>query len=69
MPEPDRKVIDMAKDHGPSVKDDQQSPIGTLVERSTRFVLLFKLSHHDSATVTEALARHIQTLPAQLVTR
>jgi IS30 family transposase len=43
------------------------SPIGTLVERSTRFVLLFKLAHHDSATVTEALARHIQTLPEQLV--
>ena len=32
------------------------SPIGTLVERSTRFVLLFKLEHHDSATVIKALA-------------
>jgi IS30 family transposase len=42
------------------------SPIGTLVERSTRFVLLFKLAHHDSETVTAALARHIQTLPEQL---
>jgi IS30 family transposase len=42
------------------------SPIGTLVERSTRFVLLTKLTYHDSETVTAALARHIQTLPAQL---
>jgi IS30 family transposase len=42
------------------------SPIGTLVERSTRFVLLVKLAHHDSATVTAALARQIQTLPEQL---
>ena len=42
------------------------SPIGTLVERSTRFVLLFKLAHHDSQTVVQALAEHIQTLPEQL---
>ena len=42
------------------------SPIGTLVERSTRFLLLIKLDHHDSETVTAALARHIQTLPGQL---
>ena len=42
------------------------SPIGTLVERSTRFVMLFKLAHHDSATVVKALAEHIQTLPEQL---
>ncbi|HUH08862.1 MAG TPA: IS30 family transposase [Egibacteraceae bacterium] len=42
------------------------SPIGTLVERTTRFVLLIKLAHHDSATVTEALSRQIQTLPEQL---
>jgi IS30 family transposase len=42
------------------------SPIGTLVERSTRFVLLIKLSHHDSETVTAALARQILTLPQQL---
>ena len=42
------------------------SPIGTLVERSTRFVLLFKLAHHDSETVVKALAKHIQTLPEPL---
>jgi IS30 family transposase len=42
------------------------SPIATLVERSTRFVLLSKLGHHDSETVTVALAHHIQTLPVQL---
>ena len=42
------------------------SPIGTLVERTTRFVLLIKLAHHDSATVTAALAQQIQTLPEQL---
>jgi IS30 family transposase len=42
------------------------SPIATLVERSTRFVLLVKLAHHDSATVVAALAEHVQSLPVQL---
>jgi IS30 family transposase len=42
------------------------SPIATLVERSTRFVLLVKLAHHDSATVVAALAEHVQSLPGQL---
>jgi IS30 family transposase len=42
------------------------SPVATLVDRSTRFLLLIKLDHHDSLTVTAALARHIQSLPVQL---
>jgi IS30 family transposase len=42
------------------------SGISTLVERSTRFVLLVKLERIDSATVLAALAQHILTLPEQL---
>jgi IS30 family transposase len=42
------------------------SYIATLVERQTRFLLLVKLQARDSATVVDALAEHIQSLPAQL---
>jgi len=42
------------------------SAISTLVERSTRFVLLVKLERIDSQTVLAALRQHILTLPAQL---
>jgi len=42
------------------------SGISTLVERSTRFVLLVKLERIDSVTVLAALAQHILTLPEQL---
>jgi IS30 family transposase len=42
------------------------SGISTLVERSTRFVLLVKLERIDSQAVLAALARHILTLPEQL---
>jgi len=42
------------------------SAISTLVERSTRFVLLVKLERIDSATVLAALRQHILTLPEQL---
>jgi transposase, IS30 family len=44
-----------------------RSAIGTLVERSTRFVLLLHLPHGRSAeTVREAMAATIQTLPQAL---
>ena len=40
--------------------------IATLVERQTRFLLLVKVDGKDTATVVDALAAHVQTLPAQL---
>jgi IS30 family transposase len=43
------------------------SAIGTLVERSTRFVLLLHLPRgHDAAAVAAAMAEAMSTLPAQL---
>jgi transposase, IS30 family len=42
------------------------SAIATLVERSSRFLLLIKLDRIDSETVVAALAQHILTLPEQL---
>jgi IS30 family transposase len=41
--------------------------IATLVERQTRYVMLVKLERKDSATVAEALATQVQTLPKQLM--
>jgi IS30 family transposase len=46
---------------------DNGSQVGTLVERTTGFVLLIALTdNRQAATVAEALQRQIQTLPAQL---
>jgi IS30 family transposase len=42
------------------------SAIGTLVERSSRFLLLFHLERIKSEHVVAELTRHIQTLPVQL---
>jgi IS30 family transposase len=42
------------------------SAIGTLVERSTRFLLLIHLERIKSEHVVGELTRHIQTLPEQL---
>lgn len=42
------------------------SHIATLVERSSRFVMLVKVPSKDSTLVARALARKIQRLPAQL---
>lgn len=45
-----------------------RSAIGTLVERSTRFVMLLHLPHgHGAEEVSRAMANKIQTLPAALV--
>jgi IS30 family transposase len=45
-----------------------RSAIGTLVERTTRFVILLHLpGAHDAEAVLDALTRHIQTLPRQLI--
>jgi transposase, IS30 family len=44
-----------------------RSAIGTLVERSTRFVMLLHLPHgHDGAAVAAAMTEAMATLPAQL---
>jgi IS30 family transposase len=40
--------------------------IATLVERRTRFAMLIKVDGKDTATVVDALARHVRRLPAQL---
>ena len=42
------------------------SALGTLVERTTRFTLLVPLAAKDVATVRQAFARELRTLPAQL---
>lgn len=42
------------------------SQLITLVERQTRYLMLIKTDRRDSASVVDALARHIQTLPRQL---
>ena len=40
--------------------------IATLVERRTRFAMLIKVDGKDTATVVDALAKHVCRLPAQL---
>ena len=42
------------------------SALGTLVERTTRFTLLVPLKAKDAATVRQAFARALRTLPTQL---
>lgn len=42
------------------------SALGTLVERTTRFTLLVPLTAKDAASVRQAFARELRTLPAQL---
>jgi transposase, IS30 family len=41
--------------------------IGTLVERSTRFVMLFQPASYSAGAVREAMTAKIQTLPKELV--
>jgi IS30 family transposase len=45
---------------------DGASAIGTLVERSTRFVMLLHLTNHSATTVREAIAATMLTLPPAL---
>jgi transposase, IS30 family len=42
------------------------SALGTLVERTTRFTVLVPLKAKDAATVRQAFARELRTLPTQL---
>jgi IS30 family transposase len=45
---------------------NNQSGIGTLVERTTRFVMLVKIDDLTAATVCAAVAAKIETLPIEL---
>ena len=51
---------------GDMVNGSKQSFVATLVERSTRFLLLLKLAGKDADSVVVALADGFQTLPAQV---
>lgn len=51
---------------GDMVSGSKQSYVATLVERSTRFLLLLKLDGKDANSVVVALTNGIQTLPTQL---
>jgi IS30 family transposase len=44
-----------------------RSQVATLVERQSRYVLLVRLRGKDTATVVQALARRVQTLPRGLM--
>jgi IS30 family transposase len=45
---------------------DYKSPIGTLVERSTRYCLLFLLEEKDAESVRKAFAKKLRDLPQSL---
>jgi IS30 family transposase len=51
---------------GDLLRGKGRSHIATLVERHSRYVLLVRIPHPDSVTVTQALARRIRTLPGHL---
>ncbi|HLF99830.1 MAG TPA: IS30 family transposase [Acidimicrobiia bacterium] len=45
---------------------DNKSAVATLVERSTRYVLLAKIKNHKAETVRDALLERVETLPHHL---
>jgi len=51
---------------GDLIRGAHYSHIATLVERSSRYVLLVRIPRPDATTVTQALARRVKTLPASL---
>ncbi len=60
-------VSDRSPPHTKFLTLPNASAIGTLVERSTRFVLLLHLpSGHDAAAVAAAMTEAMAALPAQL---
>ena len=51
---------------GDLLMGDRHSQIATLVERSSRYVMLIKIDQKEAKTVNTALARAIRRLPAEL---
>jgi IS30 family transposase len=51
---------------GDLLEGSKGTQIATLVERHSRFVMLVRIPHQDSATVVKALSKTIQRLPQQL---
>lgn len=51
---------------GDLLAGSNNSYIGTLVERHTRFVMLIKLAGKDTTSVIMALTEHVRKLPAEL---
>jgi IS30 family transposase len=51
---------------GGLLRGARNSHVVTLVERSSRFVMLLKVSGKDTTTVVAALSRHVRRLPATL---
>ena len=51
---------------GDLLRGKARSHIATLVERHSRYVLLVRIPHPDTLTVTRALTRRIRSLPAHL---
>ena len=51
---------------GDLLRGARNSHVVTLVERSSRFVMLLKVSGKDTTTVVAALSRHVRRLPAVL---
>lgn len=51
---------------GDLIYGSNNSYIGTLVERHSRYVILMKLKGKDTKTVIAALTKHIQALPIEL---
>ena len=53
---------------GDLVAGAAHSHVASLVERHSRYLLLIRVPHHDTATVVRALTRHVRTLPRGLMT-
>jgi IS30 family transposase len=51
---------------GDLIRGTASSAVGTLVERSSRLLMLIKVDKVDAETVAAALREHILTLPEQL---
>jgi IS30 family transposase len=49
---------------GDLIAGSRNSHIATLVERSSRFLMLVRVENRETATVVSALTRHVQQLPA-----
>jgi IS30 family transposase len=53
---------------GDLVAGAAHSHVASVVERHSRYLMLIRVPHHDTATVVRALTRHVRTLPRGLMT-